>query len=235
MPASADLMKLTVTMGVKSGIPRDSVQFDLYYRHAEPRVDADFDNMRDHIIDFLTIAPSTFAAALQTRLGDVLSISADKVEVRFYDVPAAPGALGAPIATRTGHLTGVGGSSLPEEVAAVLSFRGIYGSLVEFGAGATRPRARVRNRIYLGPLAVSAKDQDTTTKRTFVHQDLIDIATGSARDRLFTDAAADGWTWSVFSRTNWQDFSVAFVSMDNAFDIQRRRGPDPTARTEITL
>lgn len=233
MVASANLQKLVITMPVKSGITRDSIQLDLHYTRPATVTDTDYDNITSHIEDFFTSAPTTFAAALQTRLGNVLSTTT-ACSIRFYEVPTTPGDLGAPVKETEFSLTGTGSTSLPEEVAACLSFRTDYGSAVEFGPS-TRPRARLRNRIYLGPLAVAAINQDSTTKRVFVHDDLIEIATGAAIEFLYTAAFGDEWLWRVFSPTAWVDNPVTFVSMDNAIDIQRRRGPDPTARAEAPV
>lgn len=234
MAYTAGLQKLVVSMGAKSGIPADAVQFDLHYLSPAPVTDVEYDAMADHINDFLNTVATGMTNPVRLYLGNTLSTAADKVEIRFYDMPVGGGAIGAPVAMRTLTLGTTGTTSLPEEVAAVLSFRGDYGTAVEF-SGSTRPRARLRNRIYLGPLGQGDVEQDTVTKRTKVLAVMIADVMASAIQYLYTEPFPDGWLWRIVSPTAVLDHPVTFVAMDNSFDTQRRRGPAPSARAEAPV
>jgi hypothetical protein len=124
----------------------------------------------------------------------------------------------------------IAGDSLPGEVAVCLSYEGVKLSGV--------PQGRRRGRIYLGPLAVSAIDDTDATGKARPQQDLLTIATLAA-DALHIAMSAAGFEWQVYSPTidaaGVGDLAAFTVIdhwwMDNAFDIQRRRGASPTGRT----
>jgi len=120
----------------------------------------------------------------------------------------------------TGAATG-----LPAEVACCLSFHGSFGTDPEFGPG-TRPRSRDRGRIYFGPLITGVSITDGTTGRvvpagTFIADLII------AGQRLRDDADTH---WSVWSRADAALKLVTQVSVDDAWDTQRRRGETATQR-----
>jgi hypothetical protein len=139
--------------------------------------------------------------------------------------------------------------TLPNEVAACLSFRGANLSGVN--------RRRNRGRIYLGPLATAVAIDDVG-----------DVRVASASRTTFTAAAdafllpvpsptsGDSILWGVFSKSDAlglavgepapaeepnytaQQAALGFheivqVWMDDAFDTQRRRGHRETVRTII--
>ena len=113
----------------------------------------------------------------------------------------------------------VAASSLPLEVALVLSFQAapVSGS----------PAARRRGRLYIGPLGQNALSNTTGRPTT----GLIDaMATAAAALRLASDATAD-WSWAVWSGVDSAAREVFRGWVDNDFDTQRRRGQQATART----
>lgn len=237
MAASTNLVKATITLKTKSGIAVDSVQNDLYYiAPAGPPSDSDLDNFRDHIQDFYGTVATGGVLAVGAYMSPSLDASGPVNEIAFYNVPAARGPLGAPFAMRDWSLTTIGTNPLPEEVASVLGFRDEYGSAPEFGPGrTTRPRARLRGRIFIGPLALTASVTDSTTHRTMVAPAFVQSYLASAIEYLYTEMFGDAWNWRVFSTTTWTDHPVFFVNADNAFDTQRRRGPAATAKTEAPV
>jgi hypothetical protein len=109
------------------------------------------------------------------------------------------------------------GSALPDEIAVCMSFQGTR--------GAGFPQARRRGRIFFGPL-------DSTA------------ATGNRPAGAFTAALANqgnnidfavaalgaGYGWGVWSPTDGSFTPVVNGWVDNAFDVQRRRGVRPTGR-----
>lgn len=110
-------------------------------------------------------------------------------------------------------------SGLPEEVAAVLSIH-----------GAPPVTARRRGRIYIGPLAqggIVSADVDTYSA---LHPQLItDLRT--AAGLALSSSLANFAGWAIRSSVPAPNFvPVTGGWVDNAIDIQRRRGADATVR-----
>jgi hypothetical protein len=110
---------------------------------------------------FLNTAGPGASEALAYYLSPGLNTATNACEIEFYDVTAhldgSPA--GAPIGVTSFTLADDMTSQipLPEGVAALFRWRADYGTDVEYGTGA-RPRARDRNRFYLGPLNERAVD-----------------------------------------------------------------------------
>lgn len=111
---------------------------------------------------------------------------------------------------------------LPEEVALVTTF---FGS-----PPVTRRR---RGRLYIGPLnsSTSVIDHgDSSGPATPGLQIVLDL-----RDATKLLATANAVQWCIRSSLPTENFvPVAAGYVDNAFDTQRRRGPDPTSRETWT-
>ena len=110
------------------------------------------------------------------------------------------------------------GGKLPDEVAVCLSFQG------QKAAGA--PQARRRGRVYLGPLDTAAAT-DNRPATAFL------TAIGNAATTLKANTTAVGGTaaWCIWSVADQVEVPVDNGWIDNAFDVQRRRGVLPTSRT----
>jgi len=183
-----------------------------------------------------TLPPS--GAAVNTWLSGAIDRNPSRAEIRFYDITAHLNGSrhGSPYRTHNWTLGGSPtGVSLPSEMASVLSFRADYGNQPEFGpnlgpgGGKERPRARRRGRLYIGPLDDQAITYDTTTFRTYVQPALRTSATGAAKRLMdYTDIK-----WGVWSRVDGNALPVVSAWMDDAFDVQRRRGEDALARTVV--
>lgn len=113
---------------------------------------------------------------------------------------------------------GIEANPLPSEVAMCLSF---YGSV----NAPTR-----RGRLFIGPLVPSIMEVDSTTKRVAVAQLARDTLKATALKHI-ADTAAANVQWCVFSRKNQLAHIVTNGWVDDAVDIQRRRGEDATTRT----
>jgi len=129
-----------------------------------------------------------------------------------------------PIHDETYDLGANGGDGLPSEVALVMSFKAAPVS-------GENPRNR-RNRIYFGPLREACTDLGA-------NQIIRPIATlkealRSAGERMLTIFGGGGGSpsWIVYSPTLGLTNTRAVASgwVDDAFDIQRRRGVQPTSR-----
>lgn len=107
------------------------------------------------------------------------------------------------------------------ETAICLSFQGVLVS--------GQPQSRRRGRIYLGGLGVPVAGGSASTFPL--------IPTGqttvvlNAATAFKAGCTADGWTWSVYSRTNDAMVTVDNGWIDNAADTQRRRGQQQTLRS----
>lgn len=125
--------------------------------------------------------------------------------IRFYAVPATPGILGDPI--EIAPITGMHGNQapsteLPPQVAATVTWQ-------------TGPR-RHWGRIYIGGLVTSVLG---TGRISSTVVDTIGAAAKAFQQTLLTD----GLRLVTFDRKNWVANEVAQVSMDDVFDVQRRR------------
>jgi hypothetical protein len=116
--------------------------------------------------------------------------------------------------------------NLPEELAVCLSYHG--------NPSPGTPIARCRGRIYLGPWVVGAMAQETGTGNCKVADTLRDILLHAGKD-LADALEAIGWQWCVWSPTSNVLHTITAVSVDNAWDIQRRRGHKPTFRTPLAI
>ena len=110
------------------------------------------------------------------------------------------------------------GTAIPEELAVCLSFQGIR--------TAGYAQARRRGRIYVGPFDGTAL---TATRPT----PALITAMGTAAATLKSSVGAIGGTsaWTVWSPTDAASVEVNDGWIDNAFDIQRRRGTLSSSRT----
>lgn len=128
-----------------------------------------------------------------------------------------------PVRTTTGMgALATGTTAAPPEVALCISFKA--------AAVSGFPAGRLRNRIYIGPLATGTIDTTGRPTSTAV------TALANGADILLEASKAAGWDWVVFSPTQSSQglvdsFPIESGWVDNEFDTQRRRGRRSTART----
>lgn len=114
----------------------------------------------------------------------------------------------------------VGSTALPAELAVCLSFQGAQVAGI--------PQARRRGRIYFGPLAGVALSSEK------VHATMMSSLCTQAGVLLAACSAGDPVQWVVYSQTQPSpNFAANVVGgwVDNAVDIQRRRGLKADTRT----
>jgi len=220
----------TVTLERKSGIPRDAVQMDFAWATSAALDTGVLDAITTKLRNFFTVLNTGQSAILSSYLGASVSIAGHSI--KHYDITGHlnGSAHGAPLQTdpMTFAVSGVGTDSLPTEVAVCLSFHSDYGTDVEFGP-ATRPRSRDRGRIFFGPLKTGIIVPDAVTKRPQV---ALALQTDLTQAALMLMAGPDP-TWSVWSRKKAALASVTSAWVDDAFDVQRRRGEDPVFRITV--
>jgi len=226
-------LKTTVELTSTSGFAKDNVVNDFYFITDDTPLSALCTaKIQSLITDFYNTAVSG-ADTVCNGIGSSISrIVVSKISTTDVSANLAglPGGTGSPFNVDTFTLGAVGFASVqyPREVAIALSFHGDYGTLGEFGLAGTRPRARHRGRIYLGPFnnfwtsfSSTSNPQLSTTGATTI---------AGAAERLLTDSNHLA-TWAVWSRKNAAMYPVVGGWVDNAFDTQRRRGEDANVRT----
>lgn len=125
----------------------------------------------------------------------------------------------APIVTYNNVLTvPTAGGSFPPEVSMCVSFKGSTVSGV--------PQARRRGRVFLPAFKGSAYGSDGQIGTTAINT----VKAGISALLSASDAAAD-WTWCIYSPTSDAMVNVIGGWIDNAPDIQRRRGLSASLRT----
>lgn len=158
---------------------------------------------------------TAFYTGLGTYRGDLHSWNS--TEVRWYDMTDPKPR--TPLFTST-LTTGTPASAnnLPHELAICMSFKGQAISGV--------PVARTRGRLYLGPLSISALDATGRISSTAMAQ----VVTIGGNMRAASNSSLN-WNWVVYSPTSGSTFTVQSGWVDHEFDVQRRRGFDPTSRS----
>jgi hypothetical protein len=163
--------------------------------------------------------------------GSLASVLSGTFDIKVYDM--ADDEPRAPVLTDS-YVATPGGSSLPAELAVCMSFRGANTSGVNM--------RRRRGRLYLGPLTSTAManppTNDVQVSTTFISA--VDTAYAALAAAL-PSVGSTGFNHMVYSPTeraaggslNDAFEVVTQVHVDNAFDIQRRRGGAATTRTII--
>lgn len=220
---------VTVTLPAITGMARDDVVNTFTFNEPGGILPADLDAIETALFDFYNGTAAPQVNAVSSYIGPAISRSAT-CTVRFYDIDGhlngSP--VGSPERVDAAAFTLLGSASssgLPSEVACAITLYADYLGDVEFGAG-TRPRARDRGRLFIGPLNLNA--QTTAIGRTRPDPGMVtDLAESAAR----LARAPMGPNLVVWSRRSATVKPVTRVSVDDAFDTQRRRGIEPTAKT----
>lgn len=217
------------TLPMKSSIPEDASQNSWHFRtDGALSIAATASELCDEV--------DTFYSAIGSLLGQQCSGAvAHKVFERDPDFDTtdaatyAAGPWGPPVfeVTYSGVFTPGTGVALPAEVCVAMSFKGVnYSSFAEF-SDFTRPRARHRGRVFLGPLDPDGLAQDATTKEMTV--------SSAARTTIATAATAliadTDSKWSVHSHVERAFSTVDSGWIDNEPDTIRRRSRRTTVRT----
>jgi hypothetical protein len=208
----------------KNNITRDEVVNTFVFETlADPPDSTDVANIVTALTAFYNTIPSGFNSVAGS-MNDSRSRVSNACRFAVYNIKGHLNGSphGSPIAVTAWTLgaQASGGGALPAEVAAVLTYHRAYGSDVEFSPG-SRPRARDRGRIYLGPFTSSALTLDSTTGRAH-------ISTGLMTTMLDAGTALIGISstvvWHQWSRKNATTAIVTAVKVDDAFDTIRGRG-----------
>lgn len=176
----------------------------------------------DPLVAEIATAVDAFYGEIQVYLSELIT---GAYVQKGYDLEEPPPRV--PVNTINSTITTASGALFPAELAICLSFRGDY----ESGT----PNARKRGRIFLGPLDGGVATGSGASDLRIDTAVLTDIG-GAAAD-LRDAVIALGHAWCVYSPTTdaTETLADAFFPItqgwiDNAFDVQRRRGADATVR-----
>jgi hypothetical protein len=198
------------------------------------------------IRDFYTVQPPGAAAAVSGFLSGELADAANAHTIKLYSVAIAQFGgepHGSNFDLSTFALPGQTGVNLPSECACVLTLEtgGRADAPVETADGpdagfaVDRPKQRHTGRIYVGPLNSNTVTGGLIAARpTPGFQETLRLAAkqlATAAEAIIVDTPF----LAVWSRKDRAFRSVEFVSTDDAFDTQRRRGVLPTSRTRLSL
>lgn len=249
-----DLLRAQVVLTHKNGFPRDNVSMN-YWFAVDEATEALAEAVADRAISVFNevVAPRT--QALGREISQAISTTGNHVKVYEYDegtgerlsYDGAP-----PLADVTWEITpGVGRDSAdpyPAEVACCASFSSVSGAV--YGGGVlTAPMSRRRGRVFVGPLAPTGAS-DPTVRTSRPSTSLIDLI-GAAHWNLMAQNTTAA-KWVVYSRPfagrpltpregraplpelpprAGTAYVIDTVTVDNAWDTQRRRGERATVRT----
>lgn len=180
-------------------------------------------------LHFSCVTPATDAAAIAASLETIwdsnrglfpATVAQNGHRIKIYNLADAEPR--APLVDTTFNLDSApSGAPLPTEVALCLSFQA--------GRISGQSQARRRGRIYWGPIKASYNDSNGRPDATAVATVL-----NVGDELLAASTAATDWSWGVFSRVDDDLVSVQNGWVDNAWDIQRRRGLAPTTRSTFS-
>jgi len=201
--------KMVARLVMDSGIPDDAV---VNTWHCDALVLPDgWETFRDDLLAFYQTVDALLSANVAATGHTLTTYAMADPEPR------------APINTVSlGTLT-TGATAMPPELAICLSFQGqrISGT----------SQARRRGRVYIGPLKnsnVSSTDMNLDTTVTDALRDAGQALVNAS------NASAD-YTWCVYSAADDALVPVHNGWVDNAFDIQRRRGLTASQRDVFSL
>ena len=149
---------------------------------------------------------------------DAFGSSADLLEARYKMYDLTDSEPRAPIydeAAGIGLAAG-GGESLPPELSICLSFQGARISGLA--------QSRRRGRVYLGPIGIGSSVDGVPSPST------CGLLMDAGIALLAASTATATYTWVVWSPTTQTAIAVTDGWVDNAYDVQRRRGFVPTLR-----
>ena len=208
-----------------NSLPEDSYHTTWVVRHAD--ADApDFASMRIWISSFFNGLDGGQLDAISEYMSGVCSRALNACTMSWYDINGHLDGSdhGSPVEVQTWTLgPGEGTNTLPAEVAAVVTLYGFNRNIspVESDTG-TRPKSRKTGRIYVGPLsslAMGIIGNQPRLTNNFVN----DLAIAAERTRAGLKTVSSH-AWGVWSRAGQDIEEVVGGHVDNAPDIQRRRG-----------
>lgn len=230
---------ITLELPTATGMPEDNVVNSFVVEHNDPFNSIMSANVAAHLSTFYNGVPTGGLTAIMELLSPQMS-RATNCPIKAYDITAhldgSPH--GSPVQEQGMALSNISGAppdGLPAEVAIVATLHGWLADSqpVEAPDGSDadtardRPRQRRMGRLFVGHLNRNCLSVVDGAVRP--HANIRDTLRLACKD-LAQNLIDDGMEWSVWSRKAGNTYPIVGVSTDNAFDTQRRRGVDPTAR-----
>lgn len=233
--------RIVTTFESVTGIPKDRVTNTLHFSTSEASHDA---STGSALIGHVAAAFTTVTAPGTARPDQYLSSELSRVSLpvgRAYN-PAG----GSPIAQATWAgfaAAGVAGA-LPGEVACCLSMNADLVNVPEEAPddadadlAPERPASRRRGRIYFGPLTSQALSGSVPERPNAVLKNIL-LGLGKSLAQP-TNPVLTALNTGLVVRSDSGFAGAAYpvirVSVDDAFDVQRRRGVKPTAKVVLAV
>lgn len=199
------LYRVQVELAMASGVPNDKAT-NVWHFLADDEDE----------LDLAITQVVTFYTAIDGTLANTVATTGHRL--RAYDL--ADPEPRAPVKDQgLGTLT-VGTTPLPHEVAICVSYQAPRQS--------GQSQARRRGRLYFGPLATN---NSATTG--LISSGTVATYVDALQDLLDASVNATTWAWVVYSRANAAAIEATNGWVDNAYDVQRRRGIEATSRTLV--
>lgn len=231
------IVKSSVTLTSKSSLPKDNVNFSFYFTHPTGTALELCTAAQAAVLEFFSTAPTGGTQAVGAWIGDSVSRAAGAVMTKHYKVSDAsstipdavrPAGFGPPIHSDAWALPAASSTfSLPQQIAVAASYHAVHAGVSEGAKTGPHLAARLRGRLFIGPIVTTANGFDTTTHESECVAALpTDFNLAMARMAARTDAF-----WSLFSRKNYQVYTIVGGFTDARFDTQRRRQWNPPSRS----
>jgi hypothetical protein len=221
------ILRGTAIIEKVSGIDKDASVNVWHFETVGIPSAADIQGVGDGLIAFYQAIQSLFPNNVAS------GVDAHRIEISQV-TPGLPGeaddTVSALIGTRIFQMQTGAAFSLPNEVAACLSFRASIAGFAE-ESGLIRPRARRRGRVFIGPLdldQVAAIAPNNEPRFSLTGREL--MLDGYDALTTATAAVSVNLRHGVYSRTNGDIEPVEQVSCDSEFDTMRSRGRKPETR-----
>lgn len=228
----------------KSGLPEDVIVNDFVF-NTEPGVTGGDAGplLVANVEEFYNTTAAGAANPVNKYIAQQVERTAQACTMDVYDItdhltPVVGQGFGSPVYTATWTMGGApGNNAVPGELAICLSLQADVTNVPqEGGGGTTRPAARRRGRIYIGPadtaVAFSVGTKGEARVAAAARTDITQAALALMNHHL--DPSPNGFAWSVWSRADGQSRAALTAWVDDAPDIIRKRGVSPTTRTIVT-
>lgn len=207
--STTGLIRVQVSLPMDSNLPEDAATNTWYFQKADTAdpSEAQFNGGPRGVLDL--VYTSLFS-------NGILSSAINHTALTYKAYKHATAQTAPEFTGSIQVLASPTGVAAPPELAVCLSFAN--------DSATTVPVARRRGRLYIGPLGFLSGPAVPTTQR--------DVIRGIGASVLTDLAAApvSGWKWVVYSSAQNDAFEVQRGWVDNAYDVQRRRGVDATNR-----
>lgn len=224
-----------VTLNRVSLLPADKVQNTFVIKDNTAGMSNIVDNASTvtNITDIWNTTAAGASATLGSRISGAISRAANAHRIDFYDITLSLGRTslhGAPVKSVQWTLTPAvaGSDNVPAEVAAVATLFAVGRNAASVRSGGTRPKSTKTGRLYIGPLA-AAPLAFTGNEVRFTSTFINDLKTIMNKFMTALQGQPGTPNWQVWSRSSSTTASVVGGRVDDAPDIQRRRGQVPSS------